>query len=197
MTYSKAFDDPVLDSQRTFRLMLQAMSQPGTIVTLPALPEAPGGLHGATAAACLTLVDHETPIWLAGGEAAEPGDWIRFHTGAKLVSRPLDARFAVVAGGEKGVALAEFDAGEERYPDRSATLIVECTMLELGELVTIAGPGIDGERTIAPAGLRAGFWNEVLESHARYPLGVDIFLVSGQHLMALPRSTSIGRKGDT
>ena len=40
-------------------------------------------------------------------------------------------------------------------------------------------------------GFAPSFWREVAANHARYPLGVDLLLVAGRDVMALPRSTAI------
>jgi alpha-D-ribose 1-methylphosphonate 5-triphosphate synthase subunit PhnH len=88
------------------------------------------------------------------------------------------------------VRLAVFDAGSDRYPDTSATVIVQASALGGGAPVVLSGPGVKGGRIIAPAGLHSGFWADVADNHALYPRGVDLLLVSGASLMALPRSTS-------
>src|SRR5260370_25126582 len=72
--------DPVLDSQRIFRGVLDAMSHPGRIVALAVDDAAPGALYPATEAVCLALVDFETPLWLdAAGRPAAVTGLTRFH----------------------------------------------------------------------------------------------------------------------
>ena len=85
--------DPVADAQSCFRAVLDAMARPGRIRTVPAGLAAPSPLCDAAAALLLTLVDHETPLWL--DPAAEPArGWIGFHTGAPVVP-PAQALFAL------------------------------------------------------------------------------------------------------
>lgn len=57
------FTRPVADAQHTFRRTLKAMSEPGTLVTLPVIA-ALGRLSSAATAVLMTLVDRETPLWL-------------------------------------------------------------------------------------------------------------------------------------
>jgi len=186
------FSDPVFQSQSAFRALLVALSEPGTRHAIARETPGPEGLDGAAATALLTLADYETPIWLAAGLRDGPaGAWLRFHCGAALVEAPALASFAVFDGAAAGPLLADFNPGHDQFPDRSTTVIVSCTTLDGGSEVTLSGPGIAGTRSIAPSGLRPGFWAEVAANAELYPLGVDLILSCGDTLIGLPRSTQI------
>lgn len=186
------FSDPVFQSQGAFRALLAALSEPGLAGDIDISVETPAGLEPATAVALLTLADYETPIWLPAALRDGPaGAWLRFHCGAALVDDPARAAFAVIDGAAAEPKLAAFNAGDDQFPDRSTTVLVQCAGLESGEAVTLEGPGISGQRSIAPNGLRAGFWTEVADNGALYPLGVDLLLVHGAQVLGLPRSTQI------
>lgn len=187
----RAFADPILDAQRAFRLILTALSEPGTVQHLDADVMAPAALHAASAQLLLCLADHETPIWLAPSIGADAAAWLRFHCGARIVEEPKVAQFAVLDGGNADLSLASFNAGDERYPDKSATVIVQVASLEDGPPVSATGPGIRDAVTLAPAGVHGGFWDEVAANHASYPMGVDIVLVAGRSIIGLPRSTRV------
>ena len=187
------FSDPVFQSQASFRALLAALSEPGTRQTIDAGIVPPAGLHAATATALLTLADYETPIWLPSALRDGPaGAWLRFHCGAALVEEPRRAAFAVIDGAAPAPRLTDFDPGNDQFPDRSTTIIVQCAAFHGGEAVTLSGPGIATRREIAPAGLRPGFWAEVAASNAAYPLGVDLLLAHADGVIGLPRSTQIG-----
>jgi len=187
------FSDPVFQSQSAFRALLSALAEPGTHHRLDGGIAPPEGLHAATATALLTLADYETPIWLPPAQRDGPaGAWLRFHCGAPLVAEPEKAVFAVLDGAAPSPPLAAFHPGNDQFPDRSTTIIVQCAALDGGETITLTGPGIAGSRSIAPAGLRAGFWDEVAANNARYPLGIDLLLGHGDTVLGLPRSTQIG-----
>lgn len=196
MTVLKGFSDPILDTQVTFRLILHAMSRPGTIVALPRPQELPEGLGAAAAAVLLTLTDQETPLWIEPERAGVLAGWLAFQTGSPAVAGPEDATFALLPGMAAEPALSAFPAGEDRYPDRSTTIVVECEALRGGSrTVRIAGPGIETPLDIAPSGLHGGFWSACIANHARFPLGVDLVLVAGTEAMALARTTSISVSG--
>jgi alpha-D-ribose 1-methylphosphonate 5-triphosphate synthase subunit PhnH len=186
------FADPVLDSQRVFRAVLDAISHPGRVLTLAAPETPPAPLGRASAGVCLTLLDFETPLWLDGAAATAPTrDYLRFHCGVPLVEIPADARFALIADTTAMPALSAFDAGTDERPDQSATLIVQVTGLASGRGRRLSGPGIDGEARLEVNGAPAGFWDAVRVNAARFPRGVDLFLCAGDRLAALPRTTHV------
>jgi alpha-D-ribose 1-methylphosphonate 5-triphosphate synthase subunit PhnH len=183
------FADPVAASQTVFRALLSAMSEPGRVLALPPLLAASVQPGSAARALLLTLADGATPIWLDA--AARPAaDALRFHTGAPITDTPAAASFALVADAALCPPLAAFSAGDEAFPDRSCTLIIELPRLAEGGERRLAGPGIDGARWLTADGLRAGFWAEWAANHARFPAGIDVILTSGHHLAALPRTVS-------
>jgi alpha-D-ribose 1-methylphosphonate 5-triphosphate synthase subunit PhnH len=184
----RAFTDPVLQSQTAFRSILAAMAEPGTIAQLATALDCPPLIHPATIVALLALADRDTPLWIAPSLGTEGGDYLRFHVGAPVAEAIGAARFAVIESASP-IGFSQFDGGGDRYPDTSATVIVQCNSLSGGEPVSLSGPGIKGVRTISPSGLHHGFWADVVSNHALYPRGIDLLLVSGTSLMALPRST--------
>lgn len=185
--------DPVLDSQRIFRSVLEAMAHPGRVVGLAGPAETPEPLHRAAAAVCLALVDLETPLWLDPlGRTPEVLDGLRFHCGCPIVEEPRQARFALIVDAGGMPPLEAFDAGTDEYPDRSATVIVQVAALAAGAGKRLAGPGIAGEGRLSVGGLPERFWTGLRENHARFPRGVDVILASPASVAALPRTTQVG-----
>ena len=184
--------NPVLDSQRIFRGLLDALSHPGRIVSVAAEEAAPGPLHPATVAVCLALVDLETPLWLdPAGRAPDVVEHLRFHCGCPIVEEPGRAHFAVITDPESMPPIEAFDPGTDEYPDRSATVIVQARALALGEGRRLTGPGIESESRLEAAGLPERFWDGIRANHGRFPRGVDVLLTAGARLTALPRTTRV------
>lgn len=188
--------DPVLDSQRIFRSVLEAMSHPGRIVSLAAESSrgasTGGSLQPATLAICLALVDLETPLWVdAPGRTPEVTEHLRFHCGCPIVDEPERARFAVVVDPEAMPDLDRFDPGTDEYPDRSATIIVQARRLAPGAGRRLTGPGVASEHRLEADGLPARFWASLRANHDRFPRGVDVLLTAGPALAALPRTTRV------
>lgn len=194
---SGGFTAPVFEAQAAFRALMDATARPGTIHDLPAGLEPPAPLGAGSAALMLTLCDPDTPVWLAEALRGEGvSAWIAFQCGAPLVGDSARAAFAFAVAGDMP-ALSALNAGTQEYPDRATTLVVELEALEGGEEIVIEGPGILGRSRIAPKGLPHAFLKEREDNRALFPRGVDVVLVSGARVMALPRSTVLSRKSET
>ena len=183
-TLSGGFADPATQSAHAFRSVMEAMARPGAIQDIHgAAPPAP--LSPAMGAVLLTLCDTETPVYLAGDMDCEAARaWLAFHTGAPFVG-PAHCMFAV--GKWDALApLAVYPIGTPEYPDRSATLIVECSELAAG--ATLTGPGIKDQATLSLPEVEAFQVNRTL-----FPLGLDFIFTCGERLAALPRSTEVSR----
>jgi alpha-D-ribose 1-methylphosphonate 5-triphosphate synthase subunit PhnH len=181
------FTEPVLDAQRCFRAVLDAMARPGRVQRLPGLPEPPTPLGAAAAAVLLTLADADTPVWLDVGAAAEA--WLRFHAGAPIVAAPAEAAFLLASG--KPPPLHDLAQGTEEEPHRSATLILQVTTLEEGVGWRLTGPGIEHAHRLRVTGLPEGFAAAWQVNRARFPCGIDLILCAGDRLAALPRTTAL------
>lgn len=190
------FTAPVLDAQSSFKAILNALSFPGRVFEISAPPDAPPGWPPALAAAALTLLDADTPVFLddqAGSAAAEA--FIRFHAGAPIVQAPGDAQFVILLAPEQ----ANFDAfriGEDQYPDRSATLLCAVSSFSGGPPMQLTGPGVKTVEDLAPDGLSDSFWAAWARNHALYPLGYDVVMAADAFVAGLPRSISATALGE-
>lgn len=185
------FADPVFDSQSSFRGLLNAIAYPGRVHQLKRLPSHPAALAPAAAAVALTLCDFETPVWLDQSASAPTTlSWLRFHCGAPIVDAASEARFAFITNPTDMPRLSAFNIGEDEYPDRSATLIIETAAFTGGPQRRWKGPGVRGSIDVSIAGLPDWFWEEWALNPALYPLGVDIIFVCGDAIVGLPRGVS-------
>jgi alpha-D-ribose 1-methylphosphonate 5-triphosphate synthase subunit PhnH len=188
MSLLPGFADPVLDSQRCFRAVLEAMSRPGRVVEAGEGLAPPAPLAPAAAAVLLTLVDADTPLWLDAG--ADAVAWARFHCGAPIIGDLAAAAFALATGVPP--ALEALDAGTDEEPHRSATLILQVAALGEGAGWALTGPGIEAEHRLRVDGLPGGFREAWAANHQKFPRGVDVVLCAGTRLAALPRSVALG-----
>ncbi|OAJ53030.1 phosphonate C-P lyase system protein PhnH [Paraburkholderia ginsengiterrae] len=189
-TLTPGFSDPVHDTQAVFRTLLDALSRPGTVgVVEDVLPEARAD-HAELAAfaALLTLCDYATPVWLAQADTALSSA-LRFHTGAPLVDELGQAAFAYIHDAGALPPLESFAPGTAESPEQSVTLLIRVDALTGGAPVVLSGPGIQHTATIAPVGLPERFWHERAALAPLFPCGIDCYLVCGNRLIGLPRTT--------
>jgi len=181
------FADPVTDAQGCFRAVLDAMARPGRIHELGVRLTPPVPLAPASAAVLLTLVDHETPLWL-DPDAADSREWIAFHCGAPPAPGPEACAFAMALSLPD---LAVLPAGSHETPERSATIILQVRAFTAGRHFRLEGPGLREPTVLAIDGLPVDFAGVWQQNRARFPLGVDIILCAGTRLAALPRSVTV------
>lgn len=181
--------DRVHDAQQTFRMLLDALANPGLpqAIAVPLTP--PLGLLPTTAAACLTLLDLDTRVWLQPGLDAAVADWLLFHTGCRFTPSSDEADFAVIWDLASCPLLEAFHWGSPEYPEASTTLLIQIAQFSQGVPMQLSGPGIPDRRSIDPP-LPDTFWQQWQRNHQAYPQGVDVFLFSPQQVMGLPRSSA-------
>lgn len=187
--------DHAFASQAAFRALMECFARPGEIKTLGGVT-APAPLAPATAALVQSLADYETPVWLDPAFAEIPvvADWIRFHTGASIAAEPRNAVFALIGDSPNMPDFAQFAQGTEDYPDRSTTLIVQVERFE-GRALIVEGPGIKAARRLAVDPLPDDFAERLVANRELFPRGIDLILVAGMQVMALPRSIRVLRRG--
>ena len=161
------------------------MSRPGSIHTVPAA-SVPPPLNQATASVLLTLVDHESPLWL--DHAADTArSWIAFHTGTVIVPASA-ANFALA------LFLPPLDGlpnGTDEAPETAMTVILQVAALDQGQRFVLEGPGLREPYALFIKGLPADFAAIWQRNHALFPRGIDLILCAGNEVTALPRSVSV------
>jgi len=183
----------VIENQAAFRAVMDCMAHPGEIKALAGV-DAPPPLTAGTAAIVRSLVDYETPVWLDDGLAdAAVAEWIRFQTGAATVADSQQAAFALIGNGAGLPDFAAFSPGSEEYPDRSATLVVQVARFS-GAKFSLTGPGIQTERVLAAEPLPEDFAERWAANQALFPCGIDLLLVAGDRVAALPRTVRVARR---
>ncbi|MGC1306249.1 MAG: phosphonate C-P lyase system protein PhnH [Phormidesmis sp.] len=185
-TQLPGFKDITHDSQKTFRALLEALANPGNPLNIAVDMTPPKGLTASSAAACLTLTDLETAVWLQPDLASDVKDWLRFHAGCRFTTTASKADFAVVADVEN-IDLKQFCWGSAEAPEASTTLLIQVNALQGGETVTLSGPGILHRQKISPQ-LPLSFWQQWQANYSAYPQGVDAFLFDAHSVLGLPRT---------
>jgi alpha-D-ribose 1-methylphosphonate 5-triphosphate synthase subunit PhnH len=192
------FADKVLSAQSTFRSVMDAMARPGSVQRIVAAAGTPAAMMRGTAAIALTLFDHDTPVWLDQlmSETLDVTKWLKFHTGAPVVGDSSICSFAIIGDARALPALDRFAFGSNEYPDRSTTLILQVESLTQGRSLELRGPGIDGTAVLQAAIEPADLFERLAVNAALFPRGIDVVLVHGDTIVAIPRTTRLVAKGD-
>jgi alpha-D-ribose 1-methylphosphonate 5-triphosphate synthase subunit PhnH len=172
---------PTAEDRRTnatFDGLMWALSRPGLIRRLP---------HVGFEALAESLLDRECSFHVSDDAvlAARLAE-----TGAQPVPlQKADYVFAALASEAQVAALAALRVGTLPYPDEAATLFAPAR-IGSGQALRLSGPGVNGTVTIEIGDVDASFWR-VRAKAIRYPLGWDLYLVDGDRLVGIPRSTKI------
>jgi alpha-D-ribose 1-methylphosphonate 5-triphosphate synthase subunit PhnH len=191
------FADKVLSAQSVFRSVMDAMARPGSVQRIASAAGAPVGMMRGAAAIALTLFDHDTPVWLDGRmlATADVAKWLKFHTSAPVIADSSIASFALVGDPENLPALDRFAFGNNEYPDRSTTLILQIESLTDGPVVELQGPGIDGSAALRASIQPRDLFERLSINAALFPRGIDVVLVHDDSIVAIPRTTRLVRGG--
>lgn len=176
--------DPIHDTRRTFRALLDATARPGTVTPAPTEP--------ADHAVLATLVDHEVGLHTEDDRLREA-----LATAGRLTPAPFETADLIhVHGGTDG-RIGEAARGTLKEPGEGATVVVRVDGLAAGAgdepadgVVTVAvtGPGVDGERRLRVAGLPAAEIEAVAAATDGFPRGIELVLAAPERIAALPRS---------
>ncbi|PKL97041.1 MAG: phosphonate C-P lyase system protein PhnH [Gammaproteobacteria bacterium HGW-Gammaproteobacteria-9] len=164
--------------QAAFRLLLEAFSYPGRRIELNTEGD-------ALVLVLATLLD-------GGVTFADPQGLIsaddKRRLGAIAVS-PEQAQYVVLSGDH----VADFKPalGTLESPEQGATLILKVDSLGSDGCLRLSGPGIQSECSLAVGGIDPAWWARRAGWNGTFPLGIDLILVAGNQVVALPRTTRI------
>jgi alpha-D-ribose 1-methylphosphonate 5-triphosphate synthase subunit PhnH len=190
---ASGFPASVLQTQSTFRAILDALARPGNVQPLAENVVAPQPLSAGAAAVALALCDHDTPVWLDDRlrESEAVGEWLRFHCGCPLVTDPREAIFAFANDAAGLPPFESFNAGTNEYPDRSTTIVLAIETFEAAQGVSLAGPGIRARVSLHAAPLPADIGERLVRNRLLFPRGIDLLLVTANAVAGLPRSVRV------
>ncbi len=184
-------------TQKTFRVILQAMSHPGRVYTLSQESGVKSRESESEGLMLIlrTLLDHEVGFCVIGKEKEYLETTISELTGCP-VKDISDADFIIVSDCESKGEILKARRGSLEYPDTGATVIYVVEFLndmDNGKPVALLrGSGIKDYITIAVRGLGKNELSHIKEINSEFPLGIDcIFIDSANRVMCIPRSTRI------
>lgn len=173
--------DPVQDTRRAFDGLLDAMSRPGTIQSVPAPAD-----HAVVA----TLVDHEVTLSTADDQLREA----LTSQGRLAETSPADAD-VVHARSHTGWDVRECKRGTLVEPSDGATVVYCVETLERGAqtgcpTLGLSGPGVDGAARLSVS-LPDAELSALSAAQSGYPRGVDAVFAAEDRVAAVPRSVTM------
>jgi alpha-D-ribose 1-methylphosphonate 5-triphosphate synthase subunit PhnH len=189
---SQLIYNEVFDAQEHYRLLLDSLSRPGKINTIPFLEiQQPAAINNAGALIAFSLLNTDATFHAIGETAVS--DFIALHTSAKIAALQ-QADFIFIPGTQDVAFIAELKTGTLSYPEDSATIVAD--VLEISDSpisgalkITLKGPGILGVNIVYVNGLNPAILDELKERNLEFPLGIDLFLTDRDNrVIGIPRS---------
>ena len=168
------YDHAEASAHKVFDALLQAISRPGQVNTLPQA----GLLQFIDTLIDLDTTTHNRVTDLQPAIVASR---------TRLVALEM-AEHVFADDPQDATAIAEkLSIGDALYPDLGATIYVTCA--HQGQKLRLSGPGIPQSTEVATA-LPAAFW-QARNKACTYPAGFEVVIVEGNRLIAIPRSTKV------
>lgn len=179
--------DMVSDSQKMFRLVLEAMSNPARVVRIAEYADKLFGNYSRFLAVAITFLDTEVGFCACANHSLS--DDIVSLTLARQESLEAADFIFITETRELKNAIPKLKCGTLIDPQQSATVIIQnngvfdCKM-------TLYGPGIDGRADVfATQTVKETIALRDAQNY-EYPQGIDLLFISdGGDLIAIPRLT--------
>jgi alpha-D-ribose 1-methylphosphonate 5-triphosphate synthase subunit PhnH len=186
--------DEIFDAQAHYRLLLDSMARPGKINVMPRMElTTPQGIHAAGALVGFALLNSDVSFNVDGPSAEDVSLYLLVNTSARPAEAE-EADYVYLDGTAAADILYRLKTGTLPYPESSATVIVAVEELggETGLVLTLSGPGVDGERQLSVAGINTALLEALVTINAEFPLGIDLVLTDPTGRIAcIPRSSRV------
>ena len=183
-------------NQKQFKKILESLTYPGRPVEFKGYRYYRGDLSNKIIEFCISLVDGDVSLSILG-DYEESFKEISVRTNV-CQAPPDKADYIVVPKTELdklAKTILEAKRGTYIEPDNSATIIAEVDFGSQGQELTFQGPGIDGEIVTHISNVEDWMYARN-KANSDFPMGVDIFFVSDNKIMALARTTKVKVAGE-
>lgn len=184
--------DYIHDSQETFRLMLDAVSNPGQIVSISKQMEKSEDNLRHLLVIALTLLDNETSYSVVDDDGFEK------LLGQVTYADNKDEMASYIFVSQKCSAekiteiLTKSNPGTMTDPHTSSTLIISADEDEKSVLISLLGPGIKSSKTVEIHEYVKQWIIQRDKINYEYPLGIDMYFVSRNgDLLSIPRKVKM------
>lgn len=177
--------DEVFDGQKMFRIILEAISNPGRMLSIDEFAQKMYGENKAFLAIAMTLLDNEVGFHAFANE--ELAKNISLLTLSKEVALEKADFVFVENEADLEQAFCKVKEGTLVDPHKSATLIIK-VLNEKNKEITIYGAGIDKQLSIQVADMVVKAMRLRDMQNYEYPQGVDMmFVTEDMEIFCIPR----------
>ncbi len=178
--------DEVFDSQKVFRLLLEAMANPGRVVSIAEQQRKLFGGQPGFLAVAMTLLDGSVSFHTFDNTELDEEILLLTHGRCQSVEQ-ADYLFATSADQvQYGISRAKCGTLED--PHKNATLIILLEETQPCHTLRLQGPGVDGSILIEVSDTVVQALLQRDEQQYEYPMGIDlVFLNSAGELWCVPR----------
>lgn len=194
------FTNKVEVSQKVYRRLLKAMSEPGKIVDvsfvtkkyLSQSDDVDLLVYPSVWAIAQSLLDSDCKVYVSPRLSQQTfTQSLSFYTDVAMTNNKKDASFAFITIDELDDSLHEFHVGGLETPHESCTFIVQTPEITKNPQLTLTGPGIERVKRVGIDGLTEAHIQLLQSNHRLYPCGVDFIFCAPEKVLGLPRSTSL------
>lgn len=181
--------DNVHDGQRVFRALLEAMANPGRMCDIAAEAGRFVGDEGGLLAIGCTLLDNEETMYVEKNrQLAETLHSLTLCREDALESADFIFLSSELNRGSIEQIFQRAKHGTYADPQTSATVILYTPDLEGEVVMTLSGPGVDGERSIWTTAYVKTVAVCLNSLALEYPLGIDLLFCDAKgRVLAVPR----------
>lgn len=177
--------DEVFDSQKTFRILLEAMANPFRELSIQEAAEKMYGDYPQLLAVAMTLLDNEVSYHVCGD--VELAEQIKLLTHAEETGVAKADYIFITDSSKLAQAVAEAKTGTLENPHKGATLVVENDDTQAID-AEFYGPGIKDTAKVTITGLMEQAVKLRNEQEYEYPQGIDyIFVTKAGSIRCIPR----------
>lgn len=186
--------DEVLDAQKVFRCLLEAMANPGRRCSIRQQQEKLFGENADILAVAMTLLDAKVPFSALENQALT--EQILLLTHAKPVA-PEEADYVFVSSANQLLTVMQkAKEGTLENPHSSATIVWKIPGGQLEREVLLSGPGVKGKTAVTVPQEVADAMQQRDVQEYEYPQGIDfIFLLPESELLCIPRLVRMEESG--
>ncbi len=180
-------------TQHVFRVLLRAMSNPGTVHDVLEEKHTDGG-HNVLLAVAETVLDNEASFCVVGKDGEELERFIRELTGSRCADAASTDCVPDAAGVDRTSARPALREIIE-YPDKGSTIIYLVAGFNGGPgslSFSLKGPGIRPAMSFSVEGLSRDELCGIQDVDREFPLGVNsIFVDRMGKIACIPRSATV------